>query len=70
MPAANQRPAVQAFFHAPSHTFSYVVWDPATRRAAVLDTVLDYDAAAGRTGHTAADALIAFVQAQGLGVDW
>ncbi len=70
MPAANQRPAVQAFFHAPSHTFSYVVWDPATRRAAVLDSVLDYDAAAGRTSHTAADALVAFVRAQGLGVDW
>lgn len=65
-----QRPAVQAFFHEPSNTFSYVVWDPATLQAAVLDTVLDYDAAAGRTGHAATDALIAFVRAQGLSVDW
>ena len=69
LPAVH-RPAVQAFFHEPSDTFSYVVWDPATRRAAVLDSVLDYDAAAGRTSHTAADALIAFARAQRLGVDW
>jgi glyoxylase-like metal-dependent hydrolase (beta-lactamase superfamily II) len=61
---------VQAFFDAASHTFSYVAWDPSTQRAAVLDAVLDYDAAAGRTSHAAADALIAFVRAQNLGVDW
>ncbi len=64
------RPDVRAFFEADSHTFSYVAWDPATRRAAVFDSVLDYDAAAGRTGHASADALIAFVREQGLGVDW
>lgn len=65
-----QRPEVQAFFDEASHTFSYVVWDPATRRAAVFDSVLDYDAASGRTGHASADALIAFVRERGLGVDW
>ncbi len=65
-----KRPAVKAFFDEASHTFSYVVWDPATPRAAVLDAVLDYDAASGRTGHAAADALIAFVRTQGLAVDW
>ena len=65
-----KRPEVQAFFDEASHTFSYVAWDPSTHRAAVLDAVLDYDAAAGRTGHAAADALIAFVRAQNLGVDW
>ncbi|HWX64836.1 MAG TPA: MBL fold metallo-hydrolase [Rhodanobacter sp.] len=65
-----QRPAVKAFFHEPTNTFSYVVWDPATMKAAVLDTVLDYDAAAGRTGRESADALIAFVQAEGLDVEW
>jgi glyoxylase-like metal-dependent hydrolase (beta-lactamase superfamily II) len=64
------RPEVQAFFDAASHTFSYVVWDPATGRAAVFDSVLDYDAASGRTAHASADALIAFVRARGLGVDW
>lgn len=65
-----QRPAVKAFFDESSHTFSYVVWDPATMKAAVLDSVLDYDAAAGRTRHDSADALIAFVQSEKLGVEW
>ncbi len=64
------RPEVQAFFDEASHTFSYVAWDPATANAAVFDSVLDYDAASGRTGHASADALIAFVRAQGLQVDW
>ncbi len=64
------RPEVKAFFHEPSNTFSYVVWEAATRKAAVLDAVLDYDAASGRTSHTSADALIAFVRTQGLSVEW
>ncbi|MFC5527797.1 MBL fold metallo-hydrolase [Rhodanobacter ginsengisoli] len=65
-----QRPEVKAFFHASSNTFSYVVWDPVTQKAAVLDSVLDYDAASGRTGRESADALIAFVRAQELTVEW
>ena len=65
-----QRPEVNAFFHAPTNTFSYVVWDPATQKAAVLDTVLDYDAASGRTGRESADVMIAFVRARGLSVEW
>ena len=65
-----QRPEVNAFFHAPSNTFSYVAWDPATLKAVVLDAVLDYDAASGRTRHDGADAIVAFVQTQRLGVAW
>lgn len=65
-----QRPAVQAFFHESTNTFSYVVWDPATRQAAVLDAVLDYDAAPGRIRHASADAVIAFVQTEKLDVTW
>lgn len=65
-----QQPQVKAFFHEPTNTFSYVAWDPATLKAAVLDVVLDYDAASGRTGHDSADALIAFVQAQALTLEW
>lgn len=64
------RPEVKAFLHAPSHTFSYVAWDPGTHRAAVLDSVLDYDGASGRTGHQHADELVAFVRGQELRVDW
>ena len=65
-----QNPTVKAFFHSSSNTFSYVVWDAATLKAAVLDCVLDYDAASGRSHHASADAIIAFVQAQKLVVDW
>jgi glyoxylase-like metal-dependent hydrolase (beta-lactamase superfamily II) len=65
-----QNPTVKTFFHPPSNTFSYVVWDPATRKAAVFDGVLDYDAAAGRTSHASADELIAWVRAERLTVEW
>lgn len=65
-----QRPDVKAFFDAASNTFSYVVWDPATKQAAVIDSVLDFDSASGRTKRDSADAMIAFVEAQGLSVAW
>ena len=65
-----RRPEVRAFFHESSNTFSYVAWDPASLHAAVIDAVLDYDAASGRTGHHAADEIAAFAHAQGLTVEW
>ncbi len=65
-----QNPTVKTFFHPSSNTFSYVVSDPATRKAAVFDSVLDYEAASGRSSHTSADELIAWVQAKRLTVDW
>jgi glyoxylase-like metal-dependent hydrolase (beta-lactamase superfamily II) len=63
-------PDVKVFFDAATNTFSYVVWDPASRQAAVLDSVLDYDAASGRTRHDGADAIIDFVAAQALELAW
>ena len=42
---------IKAFFDNATNTISYVVHDPTTRRAAVIDSVLDYDPAAGRTSH-------------------
>lgn len=65
-----QRPDVKAFFDEATNTFSYAVWDPATQKAAVIDSVLDYDPVSGRTRHDSADALIDFVRAQGLTVEW
>jgi len=62
--------AITAFFHKPSSTFSYVVADPATHRAAVIDPVLDYDAAAARSGTTSAQALVDFLHARNLTLDW
>ncbi|MBU6246192.1 MAG: MBL fold metallo-hydrolase [Xanthomonadaceae bacterium] len=67
---ATQRPDVKAFFDEPSNTFSYVVSDPASGRAAVIDSVLDYDAASGRTRHDSADAIVAWVRKHDLSVDW
>ncbi len=45
-------PDVAAFLHADSNTWSYVASDPATRTAAIIDPVLDFDAKSGRTGTT------------------
>jgi glyoxylase-like metal-dependent hydrolase (beta-lactamase superfamily II) len=66
----SHRPEVKGFFHEPTNTVSYVVSDPATRACAVLDTVLDYDAAAGRTATASADEVIAYVRDQGFRCEW
>ena len=63
-------PVVRSFFHEPTNTATYVVWDAATKKAAIVDSVLDFDAAAGRTKTASADAVIAYVRDQGLTVDW
>jgi glyoxylase-like metal-dependent hydrolase (beta-lactamase superfamily II) len=64
------RPDVTAFPDPDTNTISYVVADPATDAAAIVDSVLDIDYAAGRISHHSADAIIAFVKARGLVVDW
>lgn len=63
-------PDVTCFFHEPSFTATYLVVDPPTRQAAIIDSVLDYDGASGRTRTTAADAVLAAVAARGLTVAW
>ena len=64
------QPRVHAQFDEATHTVSYVVWDPATRRAAIIDPVLDYDHRTGRVSHRSADDLLGFAAGQGLSVDW
>ena len=64
------RPEVTPFFDDATNTFSYVVADPATKRCAVIDAVLDYDPASGRTHRRSADAIVAFVRERGLEVEW
>ncbi|WP_374631856.1 MBL fold metallo-hydrolase [Ferrovibrio sp.] len=64
------QPDVKGFFDPDTFTVSYVVVDPASKRAALVDSVLDYDPASGRTKTASADALIKDVQARGLTVDW
>lgn len=61
---------VEAFFDPATFTYSYVVSDPATRQCALIDSVLDYDPASGRTSYQSADRLIAHVRQEGLSVRW
>jgi glyoxylase-like metal-dependent hydrolase (beta-lactamase superfamily II) len=67
---SSARPEVTGFFHQPTSSISYVVADPAARRGAVIDAVLDFDQAAGRTATDFADAICAFVEKSGLRIDW
>lgn len=65
-----KHPLVQDFFDEATNTFSYVVSDPVTKRCAIIDSVLDYDAASASTSTTQADRIIAYVKAQTLEVEW
>ena len=61
---------IRAFFDEPTFTVSYLVWDPATRRAAVIDPVLDFDLAAGEADVRSAEAILAAAEAEGLSIYW
>ena len=63
-------PIIRAFFDNPTFTVSYVVHDPETKQAAIIDSVLDFDPASGRTSFGSAEAIIAYVADKGLSVDW
>lgn len=64
------QPVIRTFFDEATFTATHVVHDPATRRAAIIDSVLDFDQAAGCTSHASADAVIAYVREHDLAVDW
>ena len=59
-------PRVQGFFHGPTNTVTYLVSDQATGAAAIIDPVLDYDAAAARTGDQSITPVLDAVREQGL----
>lgn len=61
-------PEITAFFDEPTNTVSYLVVDPATRDAAIIDPVLDFDAASGEMDTGSADAMLAAVAARGVRV--
>ncbi|WP_324806976.1 MBL fold metallo-hydrolase [Sphingomonas sp. LY29] len=63
-------PLVKAFFDEPTFTVSYVVSDPATKQAAIIDSVWNFDQASGRTSFDSAHAIIAYVESEGLSVEW
>lgn len=64
------RPDVNPFRHEPTGTWSYVVADPRSRKSAIIDPVLDFDAKSGNSSTTAADAVAAFVRDQSLTNLW
>lgn len=64
------RTTVQAFFDEHTWTVSYVITDRDSRRAAIVDPVLDFDFKSGRTSTVQADKVLAWVREQGLTVDW
>ena len=63
-------PLVTGFYHEPTFSIAYLVEDPATRRAAIIDPVLDYDHKAGRVSHEAADEMLRVIDQRRLTVDW
>jgi glyoxylase-like metal-dependent hydrolase (beta-lactamase superfamily II) len=64
------QPTVSPFFHSPTGTWTYVVSDPASRDAAVIDPVLDFDWRSGRTGTSSADQVLAHLASTGLRLRW
>jgi len=68
--ATSAKLVVQSFFDEPTFTVSHVIHDPATKRGAVIDSVLDFDAASARTSTDSADAVVAYARREGLTIDW
>jgi glyoxylase-like metal-dependent hydrolase (beta-lactamase superfamily II) len=64
------RPDIRAFFDEPTNTVSYLVSDPVTRRAAVIDPVLDFDLASGEADVRSAEAILAAARDEGLTIEW
>ncbi|MFO1132065.1 MAG: MBL fold metallo-hydrolase [Hyphomicrobiales bacterium] len=62
------KPIIHAFFDAPTNTVSYLVGDPETRQAAVIDPVLDYDHKSGKANVASADAILAKAKEEGFTV--
>ncbi|WP_232628723.1 MBL fold metallo-hydrolase [Methylobacterium sp. Leaf118] len=67
---AAPRPVVRGFFDEATHTATFVVHDPHSREAAVIDSVLDFDPASGTLSSTAVDPVIDYIRAENLTVAW
>ena len=63
-------PEIRAFFDEPTNTVSYLVWDPATKRGAVIDPVLDFDLPSGEADVRSAEAILAAAREEGVAIDW
>ncbi|QRM35164.1 MBL fold metallo-hydrolase [Microvirga sp. VF16] len=69
-PPLRGRPIVKGFFERRTNSVQYVVADPETRRAAIIDPVLDFDPKSGATATHSADGLLAYVEREGLSLQW
>lgn len=67
---ASKRPVVKSFFDPATFTISHVVRDPGSNACAIIDSVLDYDPASGRTMNASARALVDYVKSENLEVQW
>jgi len=63
-------PEVVGFFHKPTFSVSYLVFDPVARRGLIIDPILDYDHRSGHTSTCFADALLEDVRQRGITIDW
>ena len=63
-------PTIHAFFDAPTNTVTYLVADPATKRAAVIDPVFDYDHKSGQASVASAEVVLQKALDEGLSIDW
>jgi len=63
-------PIIRSLFDEPTNTVSYLVADPKTKRAAVIDPVLDYDHRSGKAATKSADAILEVAAAEGFTIDW
>jgi glyoxylase-like metal-dependent hydrolase (beta-lactamase superfamily II) len=68
--AATAQPEITGFHDRRTFSIQYVVADPASRKCAIIDPVLDFDEKSGSTATTNADRILDFVAAQGLSVEW
>jgi glyoxylase-like metal-dependent hydrolase (beta-lactamase superfamily II) len=70
MTVSRPAPQIRAFFDQPTNTISYLVADPVTRRAAVIDPVLDFDARDGTVDVRSAEAILAAASEEKLTIEW
>ena len=66
----SSRPDVKAFFDKRTFSVQYVVSDPATNKCAIIDPVLDFDEKSGATATINADAILDYIESEGLEVEW
>lgn len=67
---SNNKYTIQEFLDHDSETFSYVVSDNATKKAAVIDPVLDFDYKSGRTSEDSVNKIADYIEANNLSLEW